>query len=68
MCHLTSTPLFNGMTIRQVLAAMNLSIGGGAAEYSYEDLSFLTADITTAFEGGAPSLFAQNHIFATPCP
>ena len=68
VCGLTTMPLFNNMTIRQILAAMNTAIGGGAAEYSYEDLAALTSDLTTAFEGGAPTLFAQDHIFASPCP
>jgi hypothetical protein len=68
VCGLPTMPLFDNMTIRQILAAMNVSIGGGAAEYSYEDLTILTNDLATAFEGGAPSLFAQDHIFATPCP
>lgn len=68
LCGLTDTPAYNGMTIRQFLAAMNTALGGGPVAYSYDAVASLTSDVTTAFEGGAPSLFAQQHIFSTPCP
>jgi hypothetical protein len=68
LCGLTDTPAYNGLTIRQLLAAMNTALGGGPVAYSYDAVAALTSDVTAAFEGGAPSLFAQQHIFSTPCP
>ena len=68
LCGLTDTPIYNGVTIEEFLAAMKATLGGGTAFYSYDALAAVTSDVTTAFEGGAPSLFAQDHIFSTPCP
>ena len=70
LCGLTLTPLYNGLTIRMFLDAMNaaLSLSSGIPPYTYDELSALVDDVTKAFEGGAASSFAQNHVFASQCP
>ena len=67
LCGLTATPAYNGLTIRQFLTAMNAALGGAPVADSYDALAALTSDVTTAFEDGAPSVFAQQHVFSTPC-
>ncbi len=68
LCGLTTTPAYNGMTVRQFLGEMNVALGAGPAAYSFFDMAFLTSDVTTAFEGGSVSLFAQQHLFNGACP
>jgi hypothetical protein len=70
LCGLTQTPLYNGLEIRMFLDAMSvaLSLSSGIPPYTYDELSALVDDVTRAFEGGAPSSFAQNHVFASQCP
>ena len=68
LCGLTTTPAYNGMTVRQFLEAMNTALGAGPAAYSYGDMAILTNEVSSAFEGGSPSLFAQQHLFDGACP
>jgi hypothetical protein len=70
LCGLTQTPLYNGLEIRMFLDAMNaaLSFSSGIPPYTYDELSALVDDVTRAFEGGAASSFAQNHVYASQCP
>lgn len=71
ICKLTDTTAYNGLTVRQFLAQMNTALGGGpiAGGYTFDQISELTANVTSAFEGGAASLFAQQHLFSgAVCP
>ena len=68
LCNLTVTPMYNGLEIRDFLVLMENALGSGTAPYTYDELSDLVGNVTTAFEGGAASLFAQDHIFASTCP
>jgi uncharacterized repeat protein (TIGR01451 family) len=68
MCGLTSTPAFNGMTVREVLAALNGALGGGSTPYTYDGLAVVAEDLTQSFESGVPSQFAQEHLFNGACP
>ena len=58
---------FNNLTVRQFLEEMNNRLGGGngvytTALYSFDSIAFVTEQLTRAFEGGQPSLFAQDHL------
>ena len=69
VCGLSTNPLLDGMTVRQVLAIANTALGGGATVYPIDpDLTALLSDLSVAFEGGAPSTFAQQHLFTGACP
>jgi hypothetical protein len=69
VCNLTDTPAYNGLSVRQVLDALNTALGGGTAPYTYDQLSTLAADLSNSFESGTVSVFAQQHLFdATSCP
>lgn len=70
LCGLPQTA-YNNLTVRQFLAQMNIALGGGAIAggYTYDAISELTANIASAFEGGAASLFAQQHLVSgATCP
>jgi hypothetical protein len=56
------------MTVRQFLAAVNSLLGGGSGPASIDDLDPITFELTRAFLGGAPSTFAQQHVFSGSCP
>ena len=69
VCGLTDTPGLNNLTVREILAAANQALGGGATTYTIDQLSALTENLTNAFESGAVNLFAQAHLFdTTSCP
>ncbi len=68
ICGLTTTPGYNGSSVRQYLAAANTALGGGAAAYSYVDLDALTANLNVSFDGGSATSFAQDHLVNGACP
>ena len=69
VCALADTTAFNGQTVREVLAALNSALGGGATTYTYDQLATLAENLTESFESGSVSLFAQQHLFnAATCP
>lgn len=68
VCDLTTATALDGMTVRQVLAVGNTMLGGGAGPVSIDDLDALVFALTQAFDGGTPSTFAQQHVFAGSCP
>jgi hypothetical protein len=68
ICGITTTPAYNGLTVREFLAVANQALGGGSALYPIDDIASLTLNLTTAFEGGSPILFAQQHLFNGACP
>ena len=53
---------FNGLTIRQFLAVANSILGGGANPTTDDELAALLVDVNGAFGGGAPTLWAQDHL------
>jgi hypothetical protein len=67
VCGLTVTPSLNGQTVRQTLAVLNESLGGGVAPYSVDDLSELADRLGSAFESGVPSQWAQDHLVNGAC-
>jgi uncharacterized repeat protein (TIGR01451 family) len=68
VCGLTGTLSLNGMTVREVLAAMNGALGGGSTPYSYDELAALAFDLAQSFESGTVSAFARDHLLnATSC-
>jgi hypothetical protein len=68
LCNLTATPAYNGLTVRQFLLEMNTALGGGAIAYAYDTISPLTNEVSSAFEAGLVSRFAQDHLFNGACP
>jgi hypothetical protein len=52
----------NGLTVREFLAHVNSRLGGGPGPYLLDDIALLTEDVTSAFESGTPSQFAQDHL------
>jgi len=55
-------PEFNGYTVRQFLGEANRILGAGAFTGSYEEVNFLTQDLSNAFNAGSSSAFAQDHL------
>ena len=68
LCGLTSTPLFNGLTVRQLEAVANTAVGGGASSYTYADLADFLFDVNSAFNIGLVTPFARDHIVVGACP
>ncbi len=59
-------PLLNGMTVHQFLGTVNTALGGGAPLYPIDPtLATVAAELDLAFEGGTPSVFAQDHLVAS---
>jgi len=54
--------------VRAFLDVVNTALGGGGTPYPILNLSLLTQDIDAAFLDGAPSSFAQDHLFNGACP
>jgi hypothetical protein len=59
---------FNGLTIRQFLAVANSILGGRANPTTHYELAALLDDVNGAFGGGAPTLWAQNHLVSVSQP
>jgi hypothetical protein len=68
LCKLTTATGLNGSKVRDFRAAAEVLLGGGANGYSIGDLNGLAEDVNGAFWGGAPSEFAQQHLFVGSCP
>lgn len=57
------------MTVRDFLGSMHHVLGGGGSgTYSADELDIITQDTALAFDGGAPSTFAQDHLVNGACP
>ena len=52
----------NGLSVRQFLAAANACLGGGSCPQTYEGMSIIAGDLSVAFDGGAPTQFAQSYL------
>jgi hypothetical protein len=64
----TGNPAFDGETVRELLASMNVALGGGPLIASYTDLDALARDLNAAFASGTPSAFAQDHLSVPSVP
>jgi hypothetical protein len=51
----------NGRTVRQVYQIVNAALGGGFEPFSIVDLSGVTNQLNSSFEGGFVTEFAQQH-------
>jgi hypothetical protein len=67
LCNFSTEPALNGMRIRDYLVVVNTALGGGSPLYSINTLTLITADINEGFNGGMPSVFAQDHLFTGSC-
>ena len=67
-CNASSS--LNGLKIRQILAAMELALGGGSlpSGYSYGALTSLADQLNQAFDNCGVSSFATEHLSRTACP
>lgn len=68
VCGLADTPSFNGLTVRQALAALEQILGGAPTTYDYELVATLAKQLTESFESGVPSQWAQEHLVNGSCP
>lgn len=60
---------FDGLTIRQFLAVANSILGQGSSNPTTDDeLAALLEDVNGAFGGGAPTLWAQDHLVIASQP
>jgi hypothetical protein len=50
------------------LSIVNTLLGGGSNSFTINDLDPITADLNASFVDGAPSTFAQEHLFNGACP
>jgi len=62
-----SSPL-NAQSVRQILATANTLLGAGTAAVTVDQIAPIVTNLTAAFDAGAVSLFAQQHVFAGSCP
>ena len=62
-----SSPL-HGQSVRQILATANTLLGAGTAPVTVDQVAPVVSNLTAAFDAGAVSVFAQQHVFAGSCP
>ena len=67
LCGLSITSL-NGTSVSSFLGLVNTLLGGGSNGYTIADLAPILVALNDAFEGGAPSTFAQDHLVSGACP
>jgi len=67
LCGFSTLPL-NGTTVRQFLGTLNTLLGGGSAAFTIASLGSTVGDVNASFSAGAPSTFAQQHLFSGACP
>ena len=66
-CGLTDTPSLNGLTVRQLLAALEQALGGAPSAYTYDQLATLAEQLTESFESGVPTQWAQDRLTDDAC-
>jgi hypothetical protein len=59
---LTSNIDLNGKTAREFLDIANTALGGGSVSYTISDLDAIAANLTSSFDNGTPTTFAQQHL------
>ena len=57
-------PAFDGMTVRQILADANTDLAGRDSGFSIGELVDIVPTLNIAFDGGTPSVFAQDNLVA----
>lgn len=62
-----SSPL-HGQSVREILATANTLLGAGTAAVTVDQIAPVVSNLTAAFDAGAVSVFAQQHVFAGSCP
>ncbi|HEY5924676.1 MAG TPA: hypothetical protein VIV11_23515 [Kofleriaceae bacterium] len=67
LCGVTPASL-NGTSVNALLASANTLLGGGTNAFTINDLAPIAAELNNAFSGGAPSTWAQDHLFNGACP
>jgi hypothetical protein len=69
LCGLTgATAGLNGTSVRAFAAVLDTALGGGSTGYSPADLGPLADDVSSAFNDGSVSTFAQQHLVNGSCP
>jgi hypothetical protein len=68
MCNFTTLTQFNGMSVREFLAAAETALGGGSSIEDLRILEPISDDLSKAFESGTLSTFAREHLVNGPCP
>ena len=63
VCGLTKTSDLNNLTVRQVLAELQLVLAGVPTADTYFDLDELARELNAAFLFGEPTTWAQAHAF-----
>ena len=67
VCGVMPTSL-NGTSVSGLLGIANVLLGGGTNGYTITEVLAIIAELNNAFTGGAPSTWAQTHLFNGPCP
>lgn len=61
----TPLPSINGLTVRQILADANTDLAGGNSGFAIDLLEpDVIASLASSFDGGTPSVFAQDDLVA----
>ena len=68
VCGLADTPALSGLTVRQILGALEQALGGGTTTYSFDQLADLARNVAEGFESGVPSAWAMDHLVDGACP
>ena len=67
LCNFTVQPLLNGLTVRQFLGEVSTLLGGGTGNYSIAELSPITDDLNSSFDGVIGDI-AHDHLVIGACP
>lgn len=72
LCNLSNymfpLPLFDGLSVRQLLGTANTTLGGGSGPYSADRVAALTFDLGRSFLAGTPSQFFAGPPVHGVCP
>jgi CSLREA domain-containing protein len=63
-----ASPLPDGTTVRQLLSIANTVLAGQPSSYTIAQIAPIVNAVNAAFVAGAPSTFAQQHLFVGSCP
>ena len=66
LCGMSPSSL-NGTTVSGFLGLVNTLLGGGSNGYTIAELAPILSDLNSAFDGGAASTFAQDHLVNGAC-
>lgn len=68
LCGLPTLPLLEGMSVRELVAELNVLLGGGAGTYTINQSLAIASNLSRAFDGGVVSPFARDHLVIGACP